>query len=139
MANTKINAFQVLEQLRKGITASAIAKQQGVSRQAINMWRQKFIEQGLLDTPKRGRPKSVINDTTEVSGIVEKHLEKMKVELLQRISVVEAENVELTTRLRLLEKQIAMQDELDKRQRELRSKQEGIQLKMSGQQEASLA
>ena len=73
MRKRSVDAYRVLEELRKGMTASAIAEEQGVSRQAINIWRKKFIQQGILEKPMRGRPKKGdkgVSDT-ELKGFIE--------------------------------------------------------------------
>lgn len=57
MAKAKVDAYRVLLQLRAGIDATTVAKLHGVSRQAIDLWRKRFVKQGLLAKAKRGRPR----------------------------------------------------------------------------------
>jgi len=113
MRKRSVDAYKVLEQLRNGMTASAIAEEQGVTRQAINVWRQKFIEQGILEKPKLGRPQRDIQGigSIKVEGLISRQFEKLSVPLHQRISELKAKNEELQGRIRSLEKERELEEE----------------------------
>ena len=95
------------------MTAPEIAEEQGVTRQAINVWRKKFIEQGILEKPQRGRPYRGIAGIsgTKVDGLISRQFEKLSVELMQRISELEGKNEELQVRIRSLERERELEEE----------------------------
>lgn len=113
MRKRTVDVYKVLEQLRKGLTAPAIAEEQGVTRQAINVWRKKFIEQGILEKPQRGRPKRGTESITsvKVEGLVTQQFEKLSIKLMQRISELEEKNEELQGRIMSLEREREMEEE----------------------------
>ena len=112
MRKRSVDAYKVLEQLRKGLTASAIAKEQGVTRQAINVWRKKFIEQGILEKPKRGRPLRGIADisSNQVEGLISRQFERLSTKLTERISELEDECDALHNRTKLLERFLILRE-----------------------------
>jgi len=141
-----VDAYRILEQLRQGMNASEIAKEQGVTRQAVNIWRKKFIEQGFLEKPRRGRPERVIEGTSSprLKDFINRKLEKLDVKLLQRISEMEAkteeikaENEELKGRLRLLERERELEQELHKYKREIEVKEKPGQSSLNSEYEGS--
>ena len=82
MSKARVDAYQVLKQLRSGMTPITIAREQGVSRQAINLWRRRFVEEGLLVEPKKGRPKLPL-------------LERINQKLLNKLGEMEYHNAHL--------------------------------------------
>lgn len=141
MRKRSVDAYKVLEQLRKCLTASVIAEEQGVTRQAINVWRKKFIEQGILEKPKRGRPHRGIAgvSNTKVEGLISRQFEKLSVQLHQRISELEAKNEEIQGRIRTLERERELEEELNKRKRELEMKERAFQLRLESEHQGSPA
>ena len=66
MRTPKVDSEQVLKLLREGSTPTEIAEGFRVTRQAIDLYRRKFIRQNLLDKMRVARKRSYPSPSTEL-------------------------------------------------------------------------
>mgnify|MGYP000013506272 CR=1 FL=1 len=81
MANSRslpyahVRRAQIILMSDQGLTNTAIAKKVGLSGRMVGMWRQRFIDQGLIglyDEPKPGAPRSIGDE--QVAQLIQKTL-----------------------------------------------------------------
>jgi len=81
MANSRslpyahVRRAQIILMSDQGLTNTEIAKKVGLSGRMVGMWRQRFIDQGLMglyDEPKPGAPRSISDD--QVAQLIRKTL-----------------------------------------------------------------
>jgi len=81
MANSRslpyahVRRAQIILMSDKGLTNTAIAKHVGLSGRMVGMWRQRFVQQGLMglyDEPKPGAPRSISDE--QVAQLIQKTL-----------------------------------------------------------------
>lgn len=81
MANSRslpyahVRRAQIILMSAQGLTNSAIAQKVGLSNRMVGIWRQRFINQGLMglyDEPKPGAPRSISDD--QVAQLIQKTL-----------------------------------------------------------------
>ena len=66
MRTPKVDSEQVLKLLREGSTPTEIAAGYSVTRQAIDLYRRKFIRQNLLDKMRVARKRAYPSPSTEL-------------------------------------------------------------------------
>jgi len=83
MANSRslpyaqVRRAQIILMSAQGITNTAIAQKVGLSIRMVGIWRQRFIDQGLMglyDQPKPGAPRSISDE--QVAQLIKKTLKK---------------------------------------------------------------
>jgi putative transposase len=73
----QVRRAQIILMSAQGLTNTVIAKRVGLSIRMVGIWRQRFIDQGLMglyDQPRAGAPRSISDE--QVAELIKKTLEK---------------------------------------------------------------
>ena len=73
----QVRRAQIILLSAQGLTNTAIAKKVGLSNAMVGMWRQRFIDQGLMglyDQPRPGAPRTISDE--QVAQLIQKTLNK---------------------------------------------------------------
>jgi len=73
----QVRRAQIILMSAQGLTNTVIAKRVGLSIRMVGIWRQRFIDQGLMglyDQPRAGAPRSISDE--QVAELIKKRLTK---------------------------------------------------------------